>query len=351
VGKPHARLCAGAVRYGHGHLMLSGEKKMSLIQVEFLTDDEDMQELCLLYWQVDDEGRFVHNVSDFASRFGLKSRKVASVVRQHCRAFRTDLMCEMCGKPVKYLDNRSDVSIGWRHKEWYRFCAECKEESGRQEEERRRRQAEELREQKSRKMEEAFENGVYESLNLLEFNLLVALATSKNTTIARKKVGLSEEDAGAIIDELNDLHLINFKVGIQGYALVEELGIALQEIRLQRRVKSIFGSPKAQDLYRKLKREHLFVYPEIPICAFIDRGQVEHLFTEDWHSMYFLTARVDFVVCDPEGKPKFAVEYRGGYHKSGDQGKKDEFKQVVLNEVGLPLRQITSKDLRDFEGI
>jgi hypothetical protein len=324
---------------------------MALIQVEFLTDDEDMRELCQLYWHTDDEGKYAYKVSEFAGRFGLGTHEAASVVQQHCRAFRTDMLCEVCERPVKYLNSRSDVSIGRRRKEWYRFCDECKEKLRQQQEEEERKRADALSQQKLRKMQEAFDRGGYESLNLLEFNFLVALANSDKVASARKKVGLSEKDAKAIIEKLNELHLINYNVGIEGYSLLEDLDRALQEIGLHRRVKSIFGSPKALKLYRVLKREHLFVFPEIPICAFINREQVEHLFTEDWHSMYFLTARLDFVVCDPEGKPRFAVEYQGGYHKSADQEKKDKFKEMVLNEVGLPLRQITSKDLRDFDGI
>lgn len=324
---------------------------MSFIKIEFLTDDPKMRELCQLYWEVDEEGKFIHRVADFAGRFGLKPREVAKVVRQHCRAFRTDLLCERCGAPVKYLDNRSDVSIGWRGRDWYRYCDVCKEIIWKQKEEQRKQQIEALRRQKFEKMRVAFENGVYESLNQLEFNFLVALAISPDTEVARKRVGLSKKDADAIIQKLNDLDLINYNVGIQGYALLKEFAQALQEIGLQRRVRSIFGSPKAQELYRKLKERFLFVYPEIPICAFIAKEQVEHLFTESWHSTYFLTARVDFVICEPDGKPRFAVEYQGGYHKSKEQREKDQFKKILLNEVGVPLIEITSKDLRNLDAL
>ncbi|RMD65828.1 DUF2726 domain-containing protein [Candidatus Pacearchaeota archaeon] len=152
-----------------------------------------------------------------------------------------------------------------------------------------------------------------------------------------------------MIQKLSDIHLINFNVGIQGYTFLQELNQALQEIGIQRRVRLIFGSPKAQELYRELKRKYLFVYPEIPICAFIAKEQVEHLFSEDWHFSYFLTARVDFVVCEPDGKPKFAVEYQGGYHESAEQRKKDRFKKLVLNEVGLPLIEISSRDIQNLD--
>ncbi|RMD65827.1 hypothetical protein D6817_05370 [Candidatus Pacearchaeota archaeon] len=160
---------------------------MPFIEIEFQTDDPRMRELCQLYWEVDGYGKFVHRVADFAEKFGLKAREVAKEVRQHCRAFRADLLCESCGAHVKYLDNRSDVSLGWRSRDWYRYCDTCEDAIQSQEEERRRQQDEILNQQKLEKMQEAFEGGVYESLSLLEFNFLVALATSPNTDVARKK--------------------------------------------------------------------------------------------------------------------------------------------------------------------
>jgi hypothetical protein len=120
---------------------------------------------------------------------------------------------------------------------------------------------------------------------------------------------------------------------------------------LTARVKSIFGSPKALQLYKKLKLEHLYVYPEIPICAFVDREQVEHTFSEPWHRGYFLTCRVDFVVCDPDGKPEFVIEYQGGYHQSADQKKKDAFKKMVLAEVGVSVRSVNSAELKSLADV
>ncbi len=59
--------------------------------------------------------------------------------------------------------------------------------------------------------------------------------------------------------------------------------------------------------------------------------------------------RVDFLVCDPEGMPRFALEYQGGYHKDGKQQAKDKFKECVITEAGLCLQQIDSKTLNALE--
>jgi hypothetical protein len=110
------------------------------------------------------------------------------------------------------------------------------------------------------------------------------------------------------------------------------------------KVKTVFGSSKNLDLYRRLKKELPFVFPEMPISAFIDKSQVEHLFTEDWHYSYFLKARIDCVSCDSEGIPYRAYEYQGGHHQDGEQAKKDAFKKLLLLEVDLPLTEVTSQD-------
>lgn len=113
-------------------------------------------------------------------------------------------------------------------------------------------------------------------------------------------------------------------------------------------MKSIFGSPKVFQLYRKLKERHLFVYPEIPICVFVEKEHVKHLFVEKLHEGYFLTCRVDFLVCDNTGKSELAVEYHGGYHEADEQKTKDAFKEKLLGEVGLPLRSLTDSELQDL---
>jgi hypothetical protein len=137
------------------------------------------------------------------------------------------------------------------------------------------------------------------------------------------------------------MDLIGVKKDENHYYVHDGLRDALASLSTQRRVKSIFGSPRALELYRKLKREHAFVFPEIPICAFIERSGVSHLFTETWHENYFLTCRIDFLVCDPEGKPTEALEYQGSYHSDSHQRRKDDFKRQLLEEAGLPIHEVS----------
>jgi len=43
--------------------------------------------------------------------------------------------------------------------------------------------------------------------------------------------------------------------------------------------------------------------------------------------------------------PKFGVEFQGSYHQNSDQKIKDDFKEALLNEVGLSIQYYTYADV------
>jgi RNase P subunit RPR2 len=324
-------------------------------QIELLTEDKKTRELCEAYWEIDADGNFSHTLVDLAKRFRVNQNAIINGAKINCRVFFKDMLCKQCQKPAVYVNNRSQAQNIWSNAKTDYYCEECqrvkdeeiKQQAGFQAE----LEASLSKKDKEEKMREALENGRYHGLNSLELKFLVALASSEDLTAARRKVGLDENNARMLLDRLNRLHLINNGVGTDGWYLLNELKTVLQNPALKPRVKPIFGSPNARDLYRKLKRELPFVYPEIPMCAFIDKEQVEHLFIEDWHYDYFMRARIDFLVCDSEGIPSRAYEYQGSYHQDKGPAQKDAFKKLVLREVGLELKQITNQDLQNFRKI
>jgi hypothetical protein len=209
---------------------------------------------------------------------------------------------------------------------------------------------------KEEQMREAFETKLHKKLNILQFKFLESLVICDNLTAARNRIGLAEWTAATILNELNDLNLINYDVKTRSYPiLLDKLKSILRPQKIKNEIKSVFGSPKEMEWFEKLKERHQpnFVFPQIPLCAFIEKKQIEHLFVEnpsDWQTAsprfrYFLTARIDFLVCDSEGKPQIAYEYQGGYHKDKDQIKKDDFKRLVFKEIGLPFKEIRNGDL------
>lgn len=56
--------------------------------------------------------------------------------------------------------------------------------------------------------------------------------------------------------------------------------------------------------------------------------------------------RLDCVVTNPEGIPRFGVEFQGGYHEMEEQQTKDNFKRLIMNDVGL---EIQYYDYSDFK--
>lgn len=101
--------------------------------------------------------------------------------------------------------------------------------------------------------------------------------------------------------------------------------------------------PKALELFRKLKLKHPFVYPEIPLCVFIEQSDVEHLF-EPGDLNHFLACRVSFLICEHDGLPICAVEYQAAISDGEPRG--SSFKRRILDAVGLPLTTITDRELK-----
>ena len=320
---------------------------MPKLRLEFLTEDKQNKKICELYWKIDNRGKFLHKVSALAGRFNIREIDLYKIIRKCCRVYNQASRCEVCGQPTGYFYSRSSlIESDWG---FAALCKGCENEKliemEREEKERHKRQLKE----KLKKMQIAYMNGTYEQLNKLEFNFLVALAGAESPKNAMRQLGLSQNNAEALFDKLNRLDLIIFDPETDRYHILPGPRKALIEVGQRRTVRSIFPSPQAIRVYQKLKGKYLFVYPEIPICVFIEMKDVEHLFKREWHKNYFLTCRVDFIVCDQEGIPKFAVEYQGGGHESEEQRVKDLFKKRVLNEVGLNLREIRKRELSSFE--
>jgi hypothetical protein len=233
------------------------------------------------------------------------------------------------------------------------LCLQCSEqrESIRKAEEEAQKKAK--WEEKQRTCVEAVRIGVYESLNDLEFNFLLALVQLGNLDEAAKAVGLSRKFADKHFHKFVGLSLVLYDH--PKWLLVDELTEALKTAAPRRHFKSVFGSPQAEKLYRALKKSNACVFPEVPLCAFISQFDAQPIL-DDWKKSgfansfnYFLTCRIDFVVADREGFPLFCVEYDGSYHDDEKQKEKDQFKQELLAHAGISLRRISARELAELE--
>lgn len=325
-------------------------RKLKLI---FLSSHEKNKELAKAYWERNGEGKYTYTVAELADKFGLKKGELCQIVKQSSGIIDEDYKCENCGSPLERLFSTRTELTYTPQKQRDHFCPEC-EEKQREKGERQKKEELALKTErkekelalKRKRMREAYEKGVYEQLSPVEFNFLVALASSGSSGKAGEKIGLKEATADKIYMKLDQLDLIwhDPEAG-KYYFLNDSFKEALIRIGQKRKVKSIFGSPKERELYLKLKRKHLFVYPQQPLSSFVDMAAVEHLFDKEWHRGYFLTCRVDCVVCEQDGTPIFVAEYQGGGHESEWHRERDSFKKKVLGAVGLNLMEINSKEL------
>jgi hypothetical protein len=97
------------------------------IELDFNTEDEALIKLCQQYWEMDEEGRFVHTVVTLAREVNLSSREFGQMVNANCDAYTLDDICESCGGSRIYT-SRSDFTQRRRYAEMGRewICEDCK---------------------------------------------------------------------------------------------------------------------------------------------------------------------------------------------------------------------------------
>jgi len=105
---------------------------MDKLEVILLTEDEQLVELCKLYWSLDDELNFVHKVSELAELFSDSLRNITSTVKKSCKLVVWDWYCEECGAP-RLFSSRTDfakiknsLETGTYHQLSF-MCANCQQ--------------------------------------------------------------------------------------------------------------------------------------------------------------------------------------------------------------------------------
>ena len=190
-------------------------------------------------------------------------------------------------------------------------------------------------------MESAVESGAHEGLNDLEYAFLVELAREGDAEKAAVCVGVGGEAMKGLMRNLARMDLIEIEKGNRVHLLPELREMLLLDPR-NGKTMSVLGKPKAVELYRTLKRAYAFVFPEVPLAAFIRVGAAESIIAEKADRWYFLTCRVDFLVCDRDGFPRLVFEYQGGGHAEEDNRKRDALKRKFLEAAGIPLHEVGS---------
>lgn len=78
-----------------------------IIELEFVTDDQAIIDICRSYWEVNAEGQFIYRVNDVAQLAGIPPRGITKFIAEHCRVHTSDIKCSDCGKAYS-LTSRSD---------------------------------------------------------------------------------------------------------------------------------------------------------------------------------------------------------------------------------------------------
>jgi len=97
---------------------------MTSFEIEYLTEEPRLIELCSLYWEFNEAIGFLNKPSKLAARFGFSTRDVSRVVAQNCVVRSTEEKCVRCGisrtfsSQTDYLQRRS-----WQTRSW--VCSDC----------------------------------------------------------------------------------------------------------------------------------------------------------------------------------------------------------------------------------
>jgi len=70
-------------------------------EIVFLTDDEQINELCKQYWEIGDDGKFVYTVTNLAKqKGGVSHKKFSQLISASCKAYVHGFVCSSCGKQL-----------------------------------------------------------------------------------------------------------------------------------------------------------------------------------------------------------------------------------------------------------
>jgi len=85
------------------------------------------------------------------------------------------------------------------------------------------------------------------------------------------------------------------------------------------------------------------VYPKVRIADVLN---IEGSGISGEHFRFALQSHFDFVVCDSEQIPQFAVEFDGPSHKKNAQRKRDAMKDFLCEKLSFPILRINSNHLK-----
>lgn len=147
--------------------------------LEYLTEDRHTIQICDMYWETTDEGKFTHSVKSIADELKIAAHKVPGIVKESCYAYVPGTECDCCSEGFT-ISTRTDAAIkprGYRA-EKYGFdsvCKRCHEQFLAEEEEARLEAEREQELALIEKIDSCFATTHYSNANARELSLKQAL--------------------------------------------------------------------------------------------------------------------------------------------------------------------------------
>jgi len=79
------------------------------VLIETPCPNDEVESLCLKYWELDGEGAFTFRITDLAAEFGVRSSDISKVVKKYAAVAVPNTACNRCGAPV-YARTRSELN-------------------------------------------------------------------------------------------------------------------------------------------------------------------------------------------------------------------------------------------------
>lgn len=112
--------------------------------LQFCTEDKQWVSLCEKYWEIDNEQRFVHKVSELADEFDIPSNQITKFVSTYSNALSDNICCKGCQIPYIFLSRSDFQQYGRQECSW--TCRQCQNKAKQLEEAKRIRALEQYRE-------------------------------------------------------------------------------------------------------------------------------------------------------------------------------------------------------------
>lgn len=289
------------------------------IAIEYYTEDEQLKSQIEDYFKTSGE-QFVYPLKKLYEKYNAKSNVVfRNQIKGKFAARNAFCYCKQCAELIKSTEDRFEI-VSWDYEETCRKCWNLNEDK-------RLAQIDET-------MYTALENSAFHGLTNVELSLFREIIRYGDYAQAGKRLGMDEWSLKQTLEKLKEMHLLHFDILGFGIRILPEYNVLVEQ--KDTAVKQ-FVTDNNKALYKSLRRQHPYVYPEASIAAFVDINKLQHCLTEKWHLNYILAARVDCVICDEDGYPLFAAEYQGSGHNEPKMKVKDEFKKMILINAGIPI--------------